>query len=235
MTLDTVMIFAAGRGTRMGVLTDNCPKPLLPVAGVPMIDRALALADAAGIARKLVNIHYLGDMLRNHLSGRDDIILVEETPEALETGGGLKNALPLLDRDTIFTLNPDAIWTGGNPFHALARHWDPARMDALLMLVPLARASAHKGKGDFVMSPGGQLQRWTGQPGQRLVNTGAQIIKTGAASKIAETRFSLNVPWDRMLEKGRLFGTIHNGGWVDVGTADGIRQAERMLDGQDDV
>jgi len=235
MTPDTVMIFAAGRGTRMGALTDNCPKPLLPVAGVPMIDRALALADAAGIARKLVNIHYLGDMLRNHLSGRDDVILVEETPEALETGGGLKNALPLLDRDTIFTLNPDAIWTDGNPFPTLAGHWNPARMDALLMLVPLEQAIAHKGKGDFVMSPDGQLQRWTGQPGQRLVNTGAQIIRTSAVSRIAETRFSLNIPWDRMLEDGRLFGTVHSGGWADVGTADGIWQAERMLGGRDDV
>ncbi|NOX73404.1 MAG: NTP transferase domain-containing protein, partial [Alphaproteobacteria bacterium] len=159
MTPDTIMIFAAGRGTRMRELTNARPKPLIPVLGKPLIERALDLADDAGIARKVVNTHYLGHMIADHLQGRGDVILSPEIGEALETGGGLKHALPLIGRETVFTLNPDAVWRGANPLTGLAAAWQPDRMDALLVLIPIGQAAGHKYRGDFVLDCEGRISR----------------------------------------------------------------------------
>ena len=115
MTPDTIMIFAAGHGTRMGALTQDQPKPMIKVANRTLIDRALALADAAGVSRKVINLHYLGHLLEAHLAARADVEFSWEVDAALETGGGLKQALPQLGPEPVFTLNPDAVWTGDNP------------------------------------------------------------------------------------------------------------------------
>jgi len=136
MTPDTAMFFAAGHGTRMRELTRDRPKPMIPLGGVPLIDRALDWADGAGIQNRVVNVHYLGEMLADHLKNRPGLQISEEPAQALETGGGLKQALPLLGRDPVYTLNPDALWTGANPFTQLAAYWRPEDMDALLLLVP---------------------------------------------------------------------------------------------------
>lgn len=221
---DAVMLFAAGFGTRMGALTASRPKPLLDVAGQPLLDHALALADAAGIGRKVVNTHYLGDQIAAHLAGRPDIFVSHEAPEILETGGGLREALPLLGSETVFTLNTDAIWTGANPLAALRAAWDPTRMDGLLMLVAPERARGHSGAGDFLRDAEGRLRRAPG-----AIYTGAQILSTKGLAGISERAFSLNLLWDEMLASGRLFGLLHRGGWCDVGRPDGIATAEAML------
>ncbi|MCK8463313.1 nucleotidyltransferase family protein [Aliiroseovarius sp. S1339] len=223
----TAMIFAAGRGTRMGALTQSLPKPLIPVAGKPLIDHALALIDDSPIDRIVVNLHHLGDQLVDHLNGRD-ILFSHENHQLLETGGGLKQALSLLKSDEIVTLNSDAVWTGRNPIPALLHAWDPDRMDALLMLVAPQNAVGHKGQGDFLMSPDGILRRGAG-----LTYTGCQIIKTAAVSKVVEDVFSLNIVWDQMLAENRAFGIEHNGRWCDVGHPEGIVLAETMLRGSD--
>lgn len=224
-----VMLFAAGRGTRMGTLTRTRPKPLIEVAGRPLLDHALALVDAAGAERIVVNIHHLGDQIRDHLRGRPDIRLSPE-PELLETGGGLRAALPLLGPGPVITLNTDAVWTGPNPISELRAAWDPVRMDALLLLIDPARAHGHAGGGDFLIDPQGRLTRGPG-----LIYSGLQITRTEGLGAIGEDVFSMNVLWDRMLREGRLFGHVHDGSWGDVGHPQGIATAEALLQERRDV
>jgi MurNAc alpha-1-phosphate uridylyltransferase len=220
------MLFAAGFGTRMGTLTATRPKPLIPVAGRPLIDHALALADGAEITRIVANIHYLPDQIATHLTPRG-VVLSHETPAILETGGGLKAALPLLGGNPVLTLNTDAVWTGANPLSQLITAWDAARMDGLLLLLPAPQATGHTGTGDFLMDANGRLIRAHGAAG--AVYLGAQMLRTDGLSHIGEAVFSLNLLWDRMITEGRLFGLIHDGGWCDVGRPEGIAQAETLL------
>ncbi|APZ52554.1 nucleotidyltransferase family protein [Salipiger abyssi] len=220
---DALMLFAAGFGTRMGALTADRPKPLIEVAGKPLIDHALDLAEGYGKLRRVVNAHYRADQLEAHLAGRD-IVVVREEPEILDTGGGLRAALPLLGQDPLFTLNTDAVWSGPNPLRLLGKAWDPARMDALLLCVPMARAVGRKTAGDFSMDGAGRLLRQGD-----LVYTGAQILTTGGLANIPDRVFSLNRLWNVMHEEGRLFGLPYPGYWCDVGHPEGIRLAEEML------
>ena len=208
----------------MGALTADRPKPLIPVAGKTLLDHALALADAAPVGPKVANLHYRRNQIRAHLGARPDIALSEEVPDILETGGGLRLALPLLGDGPVMTLNTDAVWTGPNPLTALAQAWDPSRMDALLLLVPPTRAIGHTGRGDFTMAPDGGLTRAPG-----LVYSGAQILRTGDLAAIPDTAFSLNRIWDLMQARGRLYGVLHPGGWCDVGRPDCIPLAKAML------
>ncbi|MCR8825449.1 nucleotidyltransferase family protein [Pseudosulfitobacter koreensis] len=218
-----VMIFAAGFGTRMRHLTQDRPKPLVPVAGRPLIDHALTLVHAVSPDRIVANLHYLPHMLETHLAGTG-VQTVTETGAILETGGGLKSALPMLGTGPVFTVNPDAIWTGANPLQALRDAWDPAQMDALLMCVPLAQTVGYAGQGDFALGDDGRLHR-----GQGTVYGGVQIIKTARLAKIEEASFSLNLLWDLMLQDGRLFGLMHQGRWCDVGHPEGVALAEEMI------
>lgn len=218
------MLFAAGFGTRMGALTKDRPKPLVPVAGRALLDHALALTEVAGIQRRVINTHYHADQIADHVAGRSDILLSHETGLILETGGGLRNALPLLGSDPVLTLNTDAVWRGPNPLTMLQAAWRPDEMDALLLCLPRAQAIGHKGNGDFLIGPDGRLTRGAG-----VVYSGAQIIKTDSLNAIPETAFSLNLVWERMRENGRLFGIDHTGHWCDVGSPEGITQAENML------
>lgn len=221
-----VMLFAAGLGTRMGPLTANRPKPLIEVAGRPLIDHALALVETAGLARTVVNTHYLADQIRAHLAGRRSVTVSDETDEILETGGGLRRALPLLGPGPVFTLNTDAVWTGPNPLATLAAAWRPDRMDALLLLVPRERAIAHPGKGDFLTDEAGRIR-----PGPGAVYTGAQIIRTDLLARIEDRVFSMWRLWDRMIAEGRAYGIEHEGGWCDVGHPAAIPLAETLLAG----
>lgn len=216
---DTVMLFAAGFGTRMGALTADRPKPLIPVAGRPLIDHALALT---GARRVVANTHYLPDQMAAHLTPRG--VQISHEDRILETGGGLRAALPQLGNGPVFTLNSDAVWTGPNPLDALEAAWDPTRMDALLMLIPRENARGHLGKGDFLPDTDGRLSRGPG-----LIYSGAQIVKTDLLHKIKDEVFSLNLLWNHMMEAHRLFGIAHTGNWCDVGHPDGIGVAEAML------
>ena len=221
-----VMIFAAGLGTRMAALTRDLPKPLIPVAGRCLIDHALALTDEAGLDRRVVNLHYHGDQIARHLADRD-VAFSWERERLLDTGGGLRAALPMLRSSPVFTLNSDAVWTGRNALVELAAVWDDARMDALLLLAPQGQAEGHPGVGDFVMDASGRIERANGRAG--LVYLGAQIIRTEGLATFSEPAFSLNRLWDRMIAEGKAFGTIHDGDWCDVGRPEGIAEAEAML------
>jgi MurNAc alpha-1-phosphate uridylyltransferase len=227
----SLMIFAAGFGTRMGALTAQRPKPLIEVAGRALIDHALALAEAAGVRRVVVNTHYLGDQIAAHLAGRG-VTVLHETPEILDTGGGLKAALPHLGEGPVMTLNPDAVFTGANPLAQLAEAWDPVRMDALLLLLPAAEAQSATGRSDFVMTDG-RIDWARGRPGHLYL--GAQILRPELVRDCPERVFSLHGPWSRAIEAGRAFGLIHRGGWCDVGHPEGIARAEALLAGRTDV
>lgn len=157
---DAVMLFAAGLGTRMGPLTAHQPKPLIKVSGRALLDHALDQVGTLG--RIVINLHYLPELVRKHLHHRPDIQFSDETETILETGGGLRKALPLLAANPVFTMNTDAVWTGENALTQLANAWDPDRMDALLLLVPRNRAIGHQGAGDFLIASEGRLTRGPG-------------------------------------------------------------------------
>lgn len=216
------MLFAAGFGTRMGALTADRPKPLIEVAGKTLLDHALDLAKAEGL-RCIVNVHYKGEMIAEHLKGQD-VQISDESVEILETGGGLKQALPLLQSNPVITMNTDAVWSGPNPLRTLLDAWDGSKMDALLLCIPLNSAIGHTGKGDFLIGEDGTLTRGPG-----LVYSGVQIIKTYGLADISDTAFSLNVLWNRIAETDRLYGVPYSGRWCDVGHPAGITEAEAML------
>lgn len=220
----SVMLFAAGLGTRMAPLTKALPKPLVEVGGIPLVDHAIRQIDAAAVPRIVVNLHYKAEMIRTHLADRRDVAFSDETGELLDTGGGLKAALPLLGDGPVFTMNTDAVWSGGNPLSELAAAWDGARMEALLLLVHRDRAIGHSGEGDFDIGADGRLRR-----GSSYVYTGVQVIRTERIARMAERVFSLNRVWDAMIAEGRLFGTVHRGGFCDVGRPDCIALAEAHM------
>lgn len=226
MNPTSIMIFAAGRGTRMGDLTRDRPKPLIEVNDKPLIDHALDLVPK-DIERRVVNVHHHGELLKRHLSGRE-VLISDESDALLETGGGLRKALPLLGRGPVFTLNSDAVWAGPNPLDVLAEAWEPTQMDALLLLLPPQSATGHQGKGDFLRKEDGTLVR-----GEGLIYSGAQIVDPSLLHDIGSEAFSLNKLWDLHLERGRLHGVVYTGRWCDVGRPEGISLAETMLKSTD--
>jgi MurNAc alpha-1-phosphate uridylyltransferase len=214
------MIFAAGLGTRMRPLTDDRPKAMVEVAGRPLIDHALD--QAAGCAPVVVNAHHHASLLRAHLAGRGAQVLHEL--QLLETGGGLRNALPRLGPGPVLTLNADACWTGPRAADTLRAVWRE-EMEGLLLLVPGARAVNHAG-ADFGLLPDGRVTR----EHRSLAYTGAGIHRTDGLAGIAGDRFSLWELWRPMLARGTLHGVLHPGRWADVGTPEGIAAAEAMLE-----
>ncbi|MGY3438517.1 MULTISPECIES: nucleotidyltransferase family protein [unclassified Marinovum] len=217
------LLFAAGLGTRMRPLTDDRPKPLIEVGGRTLIDHALDLVAPLGLPRVVANAHYHAEMMAAHLAGRG-VTISEEQPQVLETGGGLKQALPLLGTGPVFTLNTDAVWHGPNPLTALRKAWNPEVMDALLLCIPLENAHGHKGRGDFLLDAEGRLSRGPG-----LVYSGLQIVKTEGLATIEKSAFSMWDLWHPMLAAGRMFGLPYGGHWCDVGYPEAIGIAEDML------
>jgi len=229
--INSAIILAAGYGTRMGALTKTCPKPLLPVGGRPMIDIALDLAADAGATTAVVNLHYLGEQIRSHLRDRQQpgIVFSPEDP-ILDTGGGVVNALPMLTGDAFFTLNSDAVFEGANPLRILANSWDPAVMDAILMLVAIEQTRAYRRAGDFSLdAEAGSPRRRGSADTAPYVYAGAQLISRCAFDDAPAEAFSMNVIWDRLLSKGRLRAVTYPGLWVDVGTAEGLAVADTVL------
>lgn len=227
---DAGMVMAAGRGTRMGALTERTPKPLLTVAGRPLIDHALDHLAAAGVRRAVVNLHHLGAMIRAHLAERatPEIVFSEEA-ELLETGGGVAKALPLLGPRPFYVMNADAVWTGPPPLPPLAAMWDGERMGALLHLARRQDAIGYTRGGDFRLGADGRLTRRGGAAAAPYVFTGAQIVAPEAFADAPAGAFSTNLVWDRLIAAGRLFGVVHGGAWVDVGTPEGLRLAGEAL------
>jgi MurNAc alpha-1-phosphate uridylyltransferase len=228
------MVMAAGLGKRMRPLTATRPKPLVEVAGKALIDHCLDRLRAAGIRKAVVNVHYLADSLEAHLAKTNgiEIVISDERELLLETGGGLVRALPMIDCDPFLAVNSDNLWIDGpvDSLRLLASNWNDTRMDALLLLVPLARANCHNGQGDFHMDGAGALRRKERGTVAPFVFTGIQIVsKRLFEGDMPEGPFSTNLLWDRAMEKGRCFGVVHQGLWFDVGTPENVRKTEELL------
>ena len=222
MTPKSALFFAAGLGTRMAPLTNDRPKPMVNVAGKPLLFHALDLAERLTL---VVNVHYKAEQIRDAVPA--DVHISDETDLLRETGGGLKHALPLLGDGPVFTMNTDAVWRGDNPFDTLHQHWRDD-MEGLLLLVSKDNALGHSGQGDFITDQTGKIRRGAG-----AIYTGCQIIRTTDLDEVTEQSFSMWELWNRMLARGTLYGVEYNGKWCDVGRPESIAVAERML--SDDV
>ena len=241
--ITAAMLLAAGLGTRMRPLTEHTPKPLIKVAGRPLIAYALERLRAAGVEKVVMNVHWLAGQLEDWARAQEpppEIVISDERAELLETGGGIRKALPLLGDVPFYVVNTDSIWIDGETpaLTHLANAWDDARMDALLLLCPLARAVGHGKGGDFLCINGG-LPASTPCPIRRAtpeekpaapVFTGIYIVHPRLFAAAPETpRFSMNVLFDAAMREGRLFGLMHDDLWLHVGTPQAIREAETAL------
>ncbi|MGZ8369885.1 MAG: N-acetylmuramate alpha-1-phosphate uridylyltransferase MurU [Caulobacteraceae bacterium] len=228
------MVLAAGLGTRMRPLTDDRPKALVEVAGRPLIDHVLDRLADAGVERAVVKVHYFADRLERHLAGRarPAIAISDERDLLLETGGGLKKALPLLGRDPVFVANIDSVWTetGTPALEALARAFDPSRMDACLLLAPLENAMGFEGSGDAFLD-GGVLRFRGAAASAPYAYTGVHITKPEVAETGPDGPFSLTQVWRPLAEAGRIGGVVLDGRWMHVGDPDARDAAEAVLTG----
>lgn len=229
----TAMVLAAGFGERMKPLTERQPKPLIAVAGKPLIDRVLDRLAAAGVERAVVNVHYLADLIENHLKARASpkIVISDERAKLLDTGGGVVKALPLIGREPFFHLNSDTIWIDSvRPnLDTLAEAFDPAAMDVLLLLAPVATSIGYAGRGDFTMAADGRLERRLERDVAPFVYAGAAILRPELFDGAPAGAFSLTKLFDKAAAHGRLYGLRLEGVWMHVGTPDAIAQAEAAI------
>ena len=156
------MVLAAGLGLRMRPLTDHMPKPLIRVAGQPLLDHVLDKLAGAGVSEAVVNVHYLPDQIIDHVATRKSprVIISDERNLVLGTGGGVVKALPILGDAPFFHVNSDTMWIDGvqSNLLRLAQTFDPARMDILLLMAPTANSIGYGGRGDYAMLPDGALR-----------------------------------------------------------------------------
>jgi len=227
------MVLAAGLGTRMRPLTDKIPKPLVPVAGKPLIDHVLDRLADAGVARAVVNVHYMAEQIEQHLAyrTRPQIVISDERGLLLGTGGGVARALPQLGHAPFFHINSDTIWIDSvQPNLArLAETFDPDTMDALLLLAPTAGSIGYAGRGDFAMAPDGRLNKRPEQEVAPFVYAGAAILSPALFNGAPTGDFSLTALFDRAAEAGRLYGLRLEGLWMHVGTPEAVAAAEAAI------
>jgi MurNAc alpha-1-phosphate uridylyltransferase len=226
------MVLSAGLGKRMRPLTASQPKPLVRVAGKALIDHALDRLAEAGVARAVVNVHYLADALEAHVIERKapSVTVSDERDLLLETGGGMKKALGQLP-DPFFAVNSDNIWLEGprDAFRDLSSVWDAAKMDALLLLVPHRAAHNFRGKGDFHLTTDGRVTRRRSGRIAPFIFTGIQLVSHRLLRDAPDGPFSTNLLWDRAIEEERLYGAAFTGQWFEVGNPQSIAPTEAAL------
>ncbi len=229
----TAMVLAAGHGKRMLPITAAIPKPLIAVGGHALIDHALDKLAEAGIGRAVVNVHHLADQVEAHLRSRTApaIVVSDERAALLETGGGIKKALPLLGDGPFLTLNSDSLWIEGPKANLprLLDAWDPSRMDILLLLAPTATSVGYEGAGDFTMDAEGRLRRRRDRELTPFVYAGVSIMKPALFADMPEGAFSANLLFNRAIAAGKLCGLRLDGQWLHVGDPQAIRAAEERL------
>lgn len=226
------MLLAAGRGERMRPLTDKTPKPLLELRERSLAERGLDRLVDAGVEEVVVNLHHLGDQIRERLQDYEGLrIHFSEEEELLDTGGGVARALPLLGEEPFYVINGDAVWLDGvrPALLRLADRWDESAMDGLLLLHPTITAIGYDGPGDFMMTPEGRLRRRTERELAPFAFAGVQLVHPHLFQDAPAGAFSFNRLWDRAIEKDRLAGLRHDGTWYHVGTPDALELAEEEL------
>lgn len=232
---ETAMVMAAGIGKRMRPLTATRPKPLIEVAGKALLDHVFDRLKAAGVKRAIVNVHYLADALEAHLASRVEgieVVVSNERGKLMETGGGIVQARDLIGDRPFLVVNSDNLWLDGpsDAIRLLASGWNEDAMDALLLLVPYARAHNHRGQGDFHLDAVGRItgRRKTGRVAP-FVYTGVQILSPRVIRDWPDGPFSTNLFWNRAIEAGRAYGVVHQGLWFDVGFPGAIARTEAIL------
>ena len=234
-TPKTAMVLAAGLGTRMRPLTDDRPKALVDLAGRSLIDHVLDRLAEAGVGRAVVNVHWFADRLEGHLAARGRgpaITISDERAELLETGGGLKKAASLLGPDPVFVANIDSVWTdNGDALSDLARLWDPARMDAVLLLARREGSIGFEGGGDFFLADDGRLTFRGDAPEAPFAYMGVHITRPDYADAGPDGPFSLSPLWRASAAAGRLYGCVLDGDWMHVGDPQARDAAEAKLAG----
>jgi MurNAc alpha-1-phosphate uridylyltransferase len=226
------MILAAGLGERMRPITDALPKPLIQLRGRTLLDSILDRVDAIGVPEAVVNLYYLGEMIEAQLAPRArPHITFSHEEMRLETGGGVRKALPLLGGDCFFVINGDVCWLDGctPALQRLAAAWQDETMDALLLLHPTAFAVGYAGVGDFVLAPDGRMRRRREREVAPFVFTGIQILHPRLFEDTAKEPFSLNLVYDKASEAERLWGLRHDGEWFHIGTPEALRDVEDAL------
>ncbi len=233
MSIRQAMVLAAGLGTRMRPLTDTRPKPLIEVAGRTLLDRTLDTLEEGGITRIAVNAHYLADQIDTHIAARPspDIVVSDEREQLLDSGGGVKKALPLLADTPLIIANSDTFWRDRreNTVRQLANVWNPDAMDMLLLLVPHDDAVGFDGAGDFFRDDDGRLSRRGEATSAPLIYAGALVTTPALFAGVEEDAFSLNRLFDQAAAADRLFGHVLDGLWLHVGTPAAIGEAEAAL------
>jgi MurNAc alpha-1-phosphate uridylyltransferase len=231
--LHAAMVLAAGLGQRMRPITATLPKPLVQVGGRALIDHALDRLAAADVGTAVVNVHHLADLVEAHIVRRraPQIVVSDERERLLETGGGVKRALPLLGEGAFFVLNSDSLWIEGprQNLAALRHAWNPERMDMLLLVAAVETSFGYDGRGDFIMDPGGRLNRRGEREMAPFVYAGVAVCKPGLFADTPDGPFSLNLLFDRAAAAGRLYGERLDGQWLHVGAPDSIAGAEERL------
>lgn len=231
------IVLAAGLGKRLRPITLTTPKPLVRVGGKPLVDWALDQIIAAGITDAVVNTSYLHEQLEAHLAKRKEphISISRELPDPLETGGGIYKALPLLGNAPFIVLNADTICLDGPADTAIARleaAWDDS-LDFLMLVQPLSRAVGFYSEGDFIVDEAGRVRRPEAGERAPYVFTGIEIIHPRAFVDCPEGPFSLNLLWDRLKDTEgwftRMRAVVHDGDWLHVGDARGLREVEAFL------
>jgi len=229
----TAMVMAAGLGTRMRPLTELMPKALIEVAGKPLIDFVIDPLLTAGVERIVVNVHAHADQLEAYLRGRTDaqFLISDERAGLLETGGGIKHAKTLLGSDPIFVCNSDYVWKkpGAPALQDLVDAWDPARMDALVTVIPKERTLGFDTPGDFFQAEDGTLTHRGGRATAPLHAFGIEILDPRPVYADPRTAFSLRDIWFASSDKGRLFGLQLDGLWMQVGDPEALAVAEARL------
>jgi len=232
------MVLAAGLGERMRPLTLRMPKPLVTLAGRPLVDHVLDRLAAAGVKTAVVNVHYFPEQLEAHLAARQgklpETLVSDERGVLLDTGGGVKKALPLLGPGPFFVHNADSVWSeGATPaLSRMLRLWNPAEMDCLLLLAPVATSIGYAARGDFSMAPDGRLARRGGGEVVPFAFAGVSLCDERLFKEAPEGRFSLNSLWDQALARGRLYGMRMDGRWMHVGTPEALAEAESLFESE---
>lgn len=230
---ETAMVLAAGHGTRMRPLSVTTPKPLVMVGGRALIDHCLDGLAEAGVETAVVNVHYLADLIGAHLAGRTTprIVISDERDRLLDTGGGIKRALPLLGPEPFILRNSDSFWLEGvrRNLNWLTMTWDGARMDALLLLASTVPAVGYAGRGDFFLDKDGRLTRRRERTVAPFAYAGAAILHPRLLDGAPDGAFSLNALFDKAIESGKLFGARLDGVWINVETPKAVALAENVI------
>jgi len=231
--MTTAFVLAAGLGSRMRPLTDTIPKPLVPLAGKPLIDHVLDRLATAGITNAVVNVHHHAEKLEAHLKSRvtPRITISDERGVLLDTGGGVARALPLLGEGAFIIHNSDSVWIEGvgSNLARLMAAWDAQRMDTLMLLAPAASSLGYDGLGDFSMHDDGRLTRQSGAKVAPFIFAGVSIAHPRLFAEAPQGRFSLNALWNAAIMRGRLYGARLEGLWMHVGDPHALAEAESKL------